>query len=275
MEDIHRAAGGRVDAPHSHEYYTVIWVEDAAGEHLVDFTTYPLVPQVVFFVAPRQVHQLIPAGVPKGWVLTFSRDFLSHNHINEDFITEMDLFGHFDQRPPIYLDSSQQQQARHLFQQLEYWSQQESAYQMAALSANLKLFLILCRTACVLPDFALEQDHGGRSLLKDFRKLVSRHYTQTHKVSDYATWLHVSPKHLNQIVRNLLNQTAKEVIQEKVTLHAKRALRYTDLSIKEIAYELGFEQDSHFSAFFKKCTGQSPTAFRQLAAQSKEAPTSR
>ncbi len=75
--------------------------------------------------------------------------------------------------------------------------------------------------------------------------------------------MHISAKYLNQVVKSLIGQTAKAVIQEKIILNAKRELRFTEKTIKEIAYELGFEEPLHFSSFFKNCTGVSPSAFRE------------
>lgn len=264
MERIYRQADGEADTPHSHDYYTLLWVQEGEGEHLVDFQRYALAPQQVYFVAPRQVHQVITKSEPKGWVVTFSRLFLAQNHIDEDFITEINLFSPFDQRPPIALPAAQQTQVEWLFEHLLYWYNKPiNDLRIAALSANLKLLLVLFRSVCILPDVALEHDHGGRELLKAFKKLLDDGYQQTHKVADYAEQLHVSTKHLNQVVRTLLGQTAKEIIQEKITINAQRALRYSDYNIKEIAYDLGFDDPLYFSAFFKKCTGLTPTDFRR------------
>ena len=75
--------------------------------------------------------------------------------------------------------------------------------------------------------------------------------------------MNITPKHLSQTVKNLSGKTAKELIQDRVVLEAKRLLLHTPLSIKEIAYQLGFEEPLHFSAFFKNRAGVSPTFFKE------------
>jgi len=262
MEEIYDQAHGAVDAPHGHDYYTVIWVQEGTGAHLVDFTSYPFAKDAVFFVSPRQVHQVMPAERPQGWVITFSPRFLQLNHINEDFITEMNLFGHFDERPPILLPTDLAAQSDTLLHFLRQTYESTLPYRLAAMSAYLKLFLIYCHGQCELPPPDMASDQSSHYLLRAFKKLVAEHFQTYHQVQDYAHQLHISAKHLNQVVKTLIGQTAKEVIQEKLILNAKRELRYSQLSIKEIGYNLGFNDPLYFSAFFKKCTGQSPSEFR-------------
>ncbi|WP_044086764.1 AraC family transcriptional regulator [Lewinella cohaerens] len=263
MEDIHEAADGQVDVAHSHDYYTVIWIQEGSGEHLIDFNRYPLAVNDVFFVSPRQVHRLLPSEKPYGWVITFSRDFLAHNHINEDFITEMNLFGHFEERPPLQLPVEVAKRAQVLLSYLSEVYKSDAPYRMASMSAYLKLFLIDCHAQCQLPAPLPGSDQGGSTILREFKKLITEHFYEQHQVQEYAQRLHISAKYLNQVVKSLLGKTAKELIQEKIILNAKRSLRFTDHSIKEIAYELGFQDPLYFSSFFKKCTGESPSRFRK------------
>jgi AraC-like DNA-binding protein len=251
METIHDEAKGQVDEPHRHNYYTVIYVQKGEGRHLIDFQSYPLENNVVFFVSPGQIHQVYPVSRPKGWVITFSKEFLHHNHISEDFIAEINLFQSFEQRPPIHLDETTRQKIDLLMPLMEEAYKNSMPHQIAALSAYLKLFLVYCNQVCVLARPNTQPNDSGYQLLKSFKDLVTRHFRKFHKTSDYAKMLHISPKYLNQVVKSLIGQTAKEVIQEKIILNAKRELRYTDKPVKEIAFELGFEDPLYFSSFFK------------------------
>ncbi len=263
MEDLYAEAKGQVDAPHRHDYYTVIWTQRGEGSHIIDFNTYPLTPNSVFFVSPGQIHQVITPTEPQGWVITFSKAFLQHHHISEDFIARINLFNSFEEQPPIRLPEATAQKMQAIFEMMAADYTTPGDHQIALLSAYLKIFLIHCVNVCDLGAQDWPQKQGGKAVLQTFKNLVSRHFRELHKVGDYAAKMSITPKYLNQVVKSLLGLTAKEVIQEKIILNAKRELKYSDKSVKEIAYELGFEEPLYFSQFFKKCTGKSPSTFRE------------
>ena len=102
-------------------------------------------------------------------------------------------------------------------------------------------------------------------LLRQFNLLVETHFRQEHSVSFYADKLHKSPKTLSNLFATYNQKSPSQVIQERVLVEAKRLLSYTPRSIKEIAYELGFEDAAYFSNFFKKHTQSSPLDFRNPA----------
>jgi len=91
---------------------------------------------------------------------------------------------------------------------------------------------------------------------------LNKRYTTEHQVSGYADEIAVTADYLNKIVKNLTGVSAKEHIQNKLVLEAKRSLIFTDISNKELAFSLGFEEAAHFNNFFKKMTGMSPGEFR-------------
>ena len=80
-------------------------------------------------------------------------------------------------------------------------------------------------------------------------------------VSQYAEALHITPDYLNASLKSLTGTGAKEHIQNRILIAAKRLLKFSDLNTKEIAYELGFSEPANFSIFFKKHTGISPSKF--------------
>ncbi len=263
MGTIYDQFGGRPDKPHRHDYYTVLLVKEAEGKHVVDYQTYAFATNQVHFVSPGQVHQVTTPSRPSGWVITFSRDFLMENRIPESFISNINLFQQFGNTPPLEIDDTTLAKLTRIIDEMQECMPDGLLYRTRALGALLQLFLIYCNNSCTLNPAQLDEENSGVCMLRDFKDLVSSKFNSWHKVSDYASEIHISSKHLSHTVKMLTGKTAKEIIQDRLALEAKRLLLHTELNIKEIGYSLGFEEPLHFSGFFKKQVGTSPTAFRE------------
>jgi AraC family transcriptional regulator, transcriptional activator of pobA len=100
-------------------------------------------------------------------------------------------------------------------------------------------------------------------VVRQFNLLVENHYRTAHDVAFYAGKLHKSPKTLSNYFALYGHKTPLQIIQERITLEAKRLFYYTDKTSKEIAYDLGFDDAAHFSRFFKNQTEQSPSQFKK------------
>jgi len=109
----------------------------------------------------------------------------------------------------------------------------------------------------------IESSGSEYDILREFNLLVEYNFKKLHQVQDYANLLSKSPKTLSNIFSKYNKKSPLRIIQERIALEGKRLLRYTDKSSSEIGYELGFEEPAHFSRFFKKIVGESPTKFKQ------------
>jgi len=96
----------------------------------------------------------------------------------------------------------------------------------------------------------------------EFKNLVEKNYTTTRNVKDFAQMLFVSRKLLNQAVKAITLNTAKTFIDDYVILEAKRSIITTNKNIKEIAFDLGFDEVTNFTKFFKKKIGTNPKVFK-------------
>lgn len=262
MGIIYEQAKGKTDVAHRHDYFTVVLVEVAKGLHIIDYNEFAFGHSEVHFVSPGQVHQVALTEKPKGCVITFTEDFLIQNNIPIRFISNINLFQTFGNTPPLKLDSQTFDRLNRLTVDMEACLSEAFNYGDRALGALLQLFLIYCNNSSKLDTTQLSEDHTGICILRDFKGLIEERFKEWHKVKDYATQISITPKHLSQTVKNITGKVAKEHIQDRLVLEAKRLLLHTELSIKEIAYEIGFEEPLHFSGFYKKQTGSSPSDFR-------------
>lgn len=131
--------------------------------------------------------------------------------------------------------------------------------------ASLKLLALLYQ----LKDFSTFNDvwqerlaTPQQVLLKKFVTLVNTNYIEKRRVEDYAEMLFVSPNHLSQSIKTVSGKNALFYINERVISEAKSLIRFTNLSIAEIAYKLNFSDPANFGKFFKKSEGITPLDFR-------------
>lgn len=264
MEEIDEEAGGIADNPHRHNYYTIIWSTATTGKHIIDFNEYLIEPYDIFFVSPDQVHQIITDPKPTGFVILFTPEFLEKNSIRNDFIANLKLFKKSDETPPL-------QPTDHMIKTLTPFAEQmltafhtKDDMYMESIGAYLKLFLIECNNQCSLfPGTNTQNIEVGKTIVKNFKAIVEKNYTSSHQVRFYADSLNVTPNYLNEVIKSSINVSAKDFIQNRLILEAKRMIVFTDKSGKEIGFDLGFEDPSHFSKFFKSNTGQSLQDFKQ------------
>ena len=100
-------------------------------------------------------------------------------------------------------------------------------------------------------------------IVRQFNLLVEKRYKEWHQVQDYAGELNKSPKTLSNLFSKLSNKSPLKIIHDRIILEAKRLLIYTDYTIKEIAYEIGFEEVPPFNRLFKKMIQETPSEFRK------------
>lgn len=113
------------------------------------------------------------------------------------------------------------------------------------------------------------QDYGlisMRGMVNAFSTLVHKHFKEQTNVQFYADKLHITPRKLTEMCLTILGKTAKTAISDIVLKEALRYIKHTDLSISQIAYEMGFTDESNFRHFVKKCTGNIPLTYRQTYA---------
>jgi AraC-like DNA-binding protein len=264
MEGIDRVAMGAEALPHRHNYFSVIWPSEGSGSHIIDFREYPLLPDHIFFISPTQVHQVLIDAPLAGYVILFSSEFLERNSIRNDFISNLRLFRNSDETPPLPVSGEMAATLRVFAGSMMAAFSRRTDMYLETAGAYLKLFLIECNGLCSLaPDNNLQSYEVSKTLVKNFRELVEKRFADLHQVKDYADALNVTPNYLNEVIRSTMNIPAKEFIQSRIVLEARRMATFTDKSVKEIGFDLGFDDPSHFSKFFRANSGKTLQEFRE------------
>lgn len=258
MEDVHAQRNGKTDSPHRHNYYTSLFTKKAKGQHLIDFNEYMLSNKQAYFIAPGQVHQIIEEEPSIGYGMLFSDQFLVEHNISLNFMEGLQLFNEFGDNPPLDLNDEIYKRIFLYLDEIYRMHATDMDFKYDAIAALLKTVLIECKNSCSLPQKTF---HANDSIFHQFKKLINQHYKNWHATKEYSAQLNITPDHLNRIVKAQSGKTAKEHIQNRIIVAAKRMLYFSNLSQKEIAFELGFSEPANFSAFFKHCEGISPSKF--------------
>lgn len=135
--------------------------------------------------------------------------------------------------------------------------------QQDMLQALLKRFLILSVRILRQNKNFDRIDASQGDIIREFNYLVERHFAEHHDVAFYASQLNKSPKTLSNLFSLISDRAPLNIIHDRIMIHARRQINYSNLSIKEIAYELGYDNIQTFSRFFKAKEGVSPGQYRK------------
>lgn len=244
--------------PHRISFFALLIVTEGSGIHQIDLKNYHINKGSVLKIAKGQVHAFQKNFRYRGHLVVFTEDFVLKyfSKSSIDFISHLYNY-HISE--PLVKNSTY----NHFFlEQVTKELQSKDAYaQKEIISKILELYLLrLERLAHKQPLEKLNRKH--QLLFIQFKDLVEKNYTKTRNVKDYAQLLHISPKHLNQIVRDITLNTAKHFIDQYVILEIKRNIYSSGKSLKEIAFQNGFDEVTNFTKFFKRNTGLSPREFK-------------
>ena len=134
--------------------------------------------------------------------------------------------------------------------------------QLEMLQMMLKRLLIICTRIYKSQQTYVDLNNKSRDVIREYNFLVEQHFKTKHAVKDYADLLYKSPKTLSNLFKKYGEASPLHFIQNRIVLEARRLLTYTEKSISEISYELGFSDLQSFSRFFRNKEGVSPQKFR-------------
>ncbi|RAJ85643.1 AraC-like DNA-binding protein [Chitinophaga dinghuensis] len=248
--------------PHRHDHFQIIWFTKAAGRHMVDFVWYEMEDNMVFLLRPGQVHQLDCDR--EGTSIMFTEKFYFANKNDQGTLYDFTyLFNSWHGYGPIRLGTCVSESLALLSQLMER-EVTGTACSRSVIKHYLNAFLLLLerekkRNAA---ETMMPYQHDARVV--QLRRLIEEHFRTEHQVGFYANTFALTPKRLNEITKESTSCTVTELLHERLVLEAKRSLAFSHKSVKEICYELGFEDPAYFSRFFKNNTGISPQDFRDM-----------
>ena len=256
-------AGYNNREPHRHNYYEVFHFIKGGGHHMLDFNLREIRDNSLHFVAPGQVHMLKRDKDAKGYVLIFSNAFFRMHGISNSLLMDYPAFNK-TASPVLISANALSAELQKISSDIEKEFTGNHQFKEQILYAYLTIFLLKCRPHFIADKAYAGADKASQFLVRKFHQLIEENYQSMHKVKAYADKLSITPNHLNDISKKTTGKTALELIQERITLEAKRYLLHSDFNSKQIAFELNFNDPSYFSRFFRQQTRYSPESYRKF-----------
>ncbi len=243
-------------------YYRILWILRGVDRVAIDEEVFTPYANLIVFVSPEKRLKLETSEQPEGWVMRLSQEYLNILRHDNFAIANMEFVTGQHEIHKLVLSPKIGKRVHSLAGMIDELSGSQIPMKEDGIYALLKTILVYCDSKCNL-NLNITGNRKEVSLVSRFKQLVTENYTRYHMVSDYASLMKITPKYLNQVVKQIMGVTAKQVIREQLIIHARHDLKFSNDSIKEIAFQLGFIDPFHFSSFFKDMVGCSPTRYRE------------
>lgn len=228
----------------------------------IDFQEFKMETDALLFINPKVI--IKPCETVNGQLIYFNRDFYCIEIHDQEVACDGILYNNVFEIPFIKLDEIQSKDIQNIIQEIQSEMKNEDANTEEMLRILLKLIILKStRIWKQQHQLADENKHTDVQFLRRFSKLVEQHYKTHHTVADYAELLFVTPKNLSKKIGLISKSTPNDIIKDRIILESKRLLAHTNMTVKEIAYSLNYDDDAYFVRFFTKNVGISPTSFRK------------
>ncbi len=235
---------------HQHDYYELVWFTDVSGEDTIqiDFGDYPVEADCFYFISAYQLHRLDRTG-KRGIVIALSVEFFNS-------IVDVDVYP----RSAFAVNTIINQRKCDLCRSMVHLitTEYERGCRYSLMEAYFKALFIHMG-----PIFGSNAIVGSKRKAADLLDLIEGNYIKHRDVTFYSEQMSMSDKAVNDICKKVLGRTVKDVIQDRLILEIKREIAAGKKSFKELAFQLGFNEPSYFTRFFKQKTGYTPEKYRE------------
>lgn len=242
--------------------YSILLLEDK-GEFSINFINYKTAQNSILFLSPYQDLKWLGSPSSKIKCLQFHGDFYCIEYHKKEVACNGLLFNNIYLQPYISLSESKFQEIDLLIHQMEKEAASNKRFSESVLKSYLQLILALCSNEkdAQLGNKLIEKRIENEILI--FQEVLETHFRKERSPSFYADTLSMSTSSFSKKVKSQFRKTPTQLIQERVILEAKKLLHLTFKTVKEVAYELNFDDEFYFSRYFKNEVGLSPTHFRE------------
>ncbi len=250
-------------------FYSFVFIKNGKGNYTTDEQTFEYESGTIYFTNPGHIKAFEFYELNEAYLITFSEQFLKTN-IHQDVFREF----------PFLLSETvtPQQPSKEEFKEIETLYLQilseyksSSAYKNKIIGSLLVALILKIKALFWDNYYPLEEGNNQSKIVKKFKEHLEKHYRDLVKkessiilqTQDFAKMQQLNSSYFSQVIKSKTGKSPSHWIAERNTSFAKSLLKNSSKSIKEITYAIGFTETAHFSNFFKKQTGTSPSAFRK------------
>ncbi|MCS4301225.1 AraC family transcriptional regulator [Chryseobacterium sp. BIGb0232] len=244
---------------HRDNNYIFTCMESGHVKMMVDFKTVESQDPAIFCVLPGQVHQGLMMKDVSGWFVAVKAELIPETvrSVFEELLVEIQ---------PLSVSKSWREKINTSASLLKFFLSDE------ILGSKEGSLIVQSQLHALTGMFAFIYKHENRvktahepralQLTRAFRTLVRAEFKTMKSPSAYAALLNISRGYLTEVIREVTGKSAQHWIHQEILIESKRLLVFTHLTIKEIAYEIGYNDHTYFSRLFSKLEGQPPSEFR-------------
>ncbi|MFI1770391.1 helix-turn-helix domain-containing protein [Thalassobellus citreus] len=242
--------------------YAVCWIKNEVEGIEIDSVLYKNVSNSIFFLNPKYQWKIFKKNnsTSSGYILYLPSDVLNSPILSNLHINKIRIFNS-GEIPLFKLSPGIEKRTQAILEMIDELLGSHLNHKDDAILSLLNTFFVYCDGQCNIKSI-VSNNNSKTNIVYKFKTLVDKHILNNHEVTYYAKLLNLSPKYLNECVQEVLNVSSKSIIIEQLLMRSRHQLKFSNKSIKEISFDLGFSSPDYFSYFFKTHTGITPTSLR-------------
>ncbi|MDR2275787.1 MAG: helix-turn-helix domain-containing protein [Sphingobacterium sp.] len=237
--------------------YVIIFFERAFGNHSIDFVDYEHKDNQIHISFPGQIHSWKTYKGAKGHKLILSKKFVEAKLFSSKVLSPLS-----NKFPVINVTQAMSEKLSFEFKLISDGFKDDN-HNLDVLSFRTKIIFSFIDELLGEEERKELLTNRRNPIVINFLELIEKNFIESKAVAFYADKLSVTPNYLNVLTKSTLGVTAKELIDSRVVLEAKRQLNGSSQTIKEVAFNLGFYSIASFSVFIQKRTGIYPSKLRK------------
>ncbi|GAB3796565.1 response regulator transcription factor [Spirosoma humi] len=266
---FHKQTGMRIMPYSRRDYYKISWLQGNSRAEYAD-KVIDIPANALLFATPRIPYHWVPADSNQaGMFCIYTADFLSPQKTGI-VLDALPLFQP-GKIPVFQLSDSETSEVEYIFRKMVNELSSDYQYKYDLIRNLVQELIHLGQKLQPMSALSTTQNASER-ISSLFLELLERQFpieSQQQRLSlrtpnDYAERLAVHINHLNKVLKEVMGRTTSEIISQRIIQEARILLKHTDWTVAEIGYALGFDDQAHFSNYFKKQTSRTPVAFRTI-----------